>query len=625
MPGRKVTIVGSELLGRPGTGGAGTADSLLAVALGRQGHKVELLIASGREIGSLSDEWTSMYESSGVTTRVLGAVPGVQPPYLAPGLEVFNALRENPPEVVIADDWRALVYSALRARQIGLALEDTAFVIHCHGPGRVLTEFAQKVPDTLDRFGEAVAERTCIGLADAVVSPSAWLLDWMRRHGWPVPESARVIPYVREWVALDRPPARADANGPVRRLVFFGQLREGKGIRIFVRSLAALEPRLLDGLEVVFLGSDRGRWTADGVLEAISPEVRTRVSGIRFETQLDRDAALAELRRAGSLAVMPSLLDNSPNTVSECIDHGVPFVATATGGIPELVAESDRARVLCEPTADALATVLTNALESRPGFAPAQPASQPSEALEAWLDVVENVMPPRLPRGRAPHSVALVVTDDQSAQRAGRLADTTHSLDVDVVQAESRGAGLFRTSADWIMFLDNEDYPDDGMLDALVEAQAASGADAVTCGVRVAEGGETQFFLGEPGALGLVENQYGVTGLVRGSLLVSEQVPDGMTDPDWPLLANLSLAGAKIVSVPEVLAAHAGKPGRVDDVPGDGVVVLEAFESRAAQVRGMSQLAATLGAGLVRTKSSSSEHPRSDGFLRRAARKLGGR
>ena len=56
MSARRIAIVASELLGRPGTGGAGTADSLLAVALGRHGHAVELLVASGREIGTLNPD-----------------------------------------------------------------------------------------------------------------------------------------------------------------------------------------------------------------------------------------------------------------------------------------------------------------------------------------------------------------------------------------------------------------------------------------------------------------------------------------------------------------------------------------------------------------------------------------
>src|SRR5205807_8945492 len=126
----RIPVVASELLGRAGTGGAGTADSLLAVALGRHGHQVELLIASGRDIGRLDPEWTRIYASAGVDVRVLERLPGVRPAYQGPPYEVYLALRERPPEVVIADDWRGLAHTALRARQLGVALEETAFVVH---------------------------------------------------------------------------------------------------------------------------------------------------------------------------------------------------------------------------------------------------------------------------------------------------------------------------------------------------------------------------------------------------------------------------------------------------------------------------------------------------------------
>ena len=58
------------------------------------------------------------------------------------------------------------------------------------------------------------------------------------------------------------------------------------------------------------------------------------MSSIRFETRLERSGALKELLLPGTLAVIPSLLDNSPYAVAECIEHGIPFVATSTGGIP---------------------------------------------------------------------------------------------------------------------------------------------------------------------------------------------------------------------------------------------------------------------------------------------------
>ena len=583
MTSRRVTVVASELLGRAGTGGAGTADSLLAVALARAGHVVELLVASGREIGALSEEWTQIYESARVRIRVLERRAGVRPAFLAPALEVYEALRAAPPDVAIVNDWRGLGWAALRARQTAVALTETAFVVHCHGPGRVLAAFAQKVPETVERFGEEITERASVELADAVVSPSAWLLDWLREHDWPVPESARVVPYPRQSTVLDQEPGRAPAAERASRLAFFGQLREGKGIRIFLDALGELEP-----IDVVFLGAESKRWPREAIA--------ARAPGARIEAALTREDALAELLQPGTLAVMPSLLDNSPNTVSECIERGIPFVSTRVGGIPELVAEHDRDRVLCDPTAAELAEALRRGIDE---FAPAAPAHDPRASVDAWLELVSAVTPKPSRNGRRPTQVAVVAGGVESARRAQRLAGTTPSLDVEVVSAATRREGLARTAADWVVFLDDEDLPGDSFLETLVAAQASSGADLVTAAVEpVEEPGSIQLFLGDPGGFGLVGNHYGVVGLLRSELAAAERLPEGTGDPDWPLFARLALGGARVVSVPDVLARHSGVPGRVDDVPGDGLAVLDAFEE--AQERGplrdLPQLVATLAA-----------------------------
>ena len=560
MTARRVTVVASELLGRAGTGGAGTADSLLAVALGRHGHDVELLIASGRDIGELDAEWSRTYREANVRIRVLERLPGVRPVYHAPGYEVLQALRERAPDVVIADDWRGLAHASLRARQVGRALTGTAFVVHCHGPGRVLAEFAAKVPDTVARFAEEAMERGSVALADAVVSPSEWLLDWMREHGWPVPDDARVVQYIRESVTGDAPiPTQPHEPAPIRRLAFFGQLREGKGVRIFLAALELLRDRL-DGVEVVFLGAATPRWSAERILAAWPTA--------HVESGLTREAALAELRRPRTLAVMPSLLDNSPNAVSECIEQEIPFVATAVGGIPELIAPEDRARVLCAPTADDLAATLGRVL-AEPGFRPARPARDPQESVAAWLELVDTVEP--APAARAADEEELVLVGDA----------------------------------------------DPAVRDALAAARAASGADVVTAGIRPdGDPGAIHLFLGSPGALGLVENQYGVFGLVRRSLL-----GDGPVDRPWTLFARLALAGAEIVSIPEAIADYASSPGQVGDVPGEGLAVLRLFEQAdPTRLPDLPQLAATLAAAYARAARAAV--PQQPSAARRALRAL---
>src|SRR5438105_2536888 len=117
MTPRHVTVVASEALGMPGIGGPGTADSLLALALARSGHRVDLLVAPGREVTPIVPDWQHRYAAVDVTVRRLEPVR-VAPDFLAPSASVLAALRRDPPDVVIADDWRALAYAALRARQV---------------------------------------------------------------------------------------------------------------------------------------------------------------------------------------------------------------------------------------------------------------------------------------------------------------------------------------------------------------------------------------------------------------------------------------------------------------------------------------------------------------------------
>ena len=60
-------------------------------------------------------------------------------------------------------------------------------------------------------------------LADVVVSPSRYVIDWMQAQGWRVPADTRVIPYLTRFVATGEAQPRVDvATGPVRRVAFFG-------------------------------------------------------------------------------------------------------------------------------------------------------------------------------------------------------------------------------------------------------------------------------------------------------------------------------------------------------------------------------------------------------------------
>jgi glycosyltransferase involved in cell wall biosynthesis len=549
MAGRKrITFLADELLGYVRTGGIGTATTYLAVALGRMGHEVELLAVGDPPSAPMAEEWSRLYDRAGVAVRLLprsGAQ--IEPSYFARMRDVEEALAADPPDVVITQDLAAPAYTALRMRHLGLGFERTLFVVYCHGGRRWITDMARKVGVLPGAHAVTELERASVEIADVVVSPSAYLLDWMRDEGWRLPARTIVIPHLSRSAATGEVEARAVTNGGrVTRIAFFGRLEERKGLKPFAAGLNALPPELLRDVELEFVGGATPAWPSRRIEALLAERTRRALRRISFETDLDQPEAFARLSRPGTLAVMPSLGETFSNAVYECLERGIPFIASDAGAPAELVAAEDRGRVLFEPSADGVAAALRRVLSNGESFQPARPAFDPATGYEQWAAVVD--LQPEAHRRRDP--------------------------------------------ADSVVVCDEDAVLDDRCVELLTQAQAASGADVVTCGVRLADGTE-RLFLGEPRGLGLLANHYGTVGLVRRSLL-----PGGAArDDPWPLYADLSLGGATIVSIPRALADRRKDVGEVHGDPAAALRVVQSFEAYLpSPLRGLARLAAGLAA-----------------------------
>jgi O-antigen biosynthesis protein len=583
---RRVAIVSAQLLGvEHGSGGVGAATAFLALALARMGHDVRVLYIKEELPRPMDAEWACRYADAGVAIRHLPPpeVP-VEPARFTRLRRVELALRADPPDVVIAHEYGGPAYFAQRLRRLGLAFKDTVFVTYCHGTGPWIKEVTGNVRIRPEMIAHTPLEQAAVELADVVVSPSGYMLEWMREKGWRLPPDARVIPLVTQATAMGGPPSgpvETDGDRPVERLVFFGRLQKLKGVELFVRGLNALPPDLLEGVEVEFLGpaSDSN---PERLARLLSERTTRALQGLSFETGLDQGQALARLSAPGTLAVIPSLAENSPNVVYECLEGRIPFLASAVGGIGELVAAEDRARVLFEPTADGIAAALQRALVERGSLRPVRPAFDGAAVLRAWKDVLET-------QGRSVERELDRPAVDLVVEEPGRAGAQTYER-LNVIRAATREEGLQAGTADWVIFLDGDDMPEPDLVDVLVRSQAASGADVVSCALRRPEC--EHFFVGEPGAAGLLENGYGTVALLRRSLL-------GAVDgDDWPLLARLNAAGARVVSVPLPLVARTDSPGTLEQSPDDALRVVDAFEAALPpQLRPLARLAAGLAAG----------------------------
>jgi glycosyltransferase involved in cell wall biosynthesis len=83
--------------------------------------------------------------------------------------------------------------------------------------------------------------------------------------------------------------------------------------------------------------------------------------GVRHLPFMPKDRLLRHYREA-ALCVVPSLWDNSPNTVYEAMAAGRAVVASRVGGIPELVADGETGLLVEPGDADQLAAAVTRLL-----------------------------------------------------------------------------------------------------------------------------------------------------------------------------------------------------------------------------------------------------------------------
>jgi glycosyltransferase involved in cell wall biosynthesis len=132
----------------------------------------------------------------------------------------------------------------------------------------------------------------------------------------------RVVPNVVDTSVFN--PDGAQRNG---RLLNVGLFTEAKGHEYLFRAVAMVGRSI--SLDVVGDGARRGEY--ERLVRELGIADRVVFHGVLPKP------AVAELMRAAELFVLTSRYDNNPCVVIEAMASGLPVVATAVGGIPEMV------------------------------------------------------------------------------------------------------------------------------------------------------------------------------------------------------------------------------------------------------------------------------------------------
>jgi O-antigen biosynthesis protein len=376
---RRVCIATWEIEGPSRNAGIGTAYTSLADALKRVGYEVTVLFLLGCHPtdGNIID-WVDHYRTAkGINLIPLPMAhhPRIHAAWASSvSYHTYIWLKDHQHEfdIIHFPECQGLGFYSLLAKRQGLAFGNTTFVVGTHGPTFWVKEGSQDFIRNLGELEIDFMERTSVATADIVVSPSQYLLSWMKQNGWELPARTYVLPYVLPQTLLStKNGAQPRQNTAVREIVFFGRLEIRKGLKLFCDALDALSS---DGdrpdFEVTFLGKEThiyGRSSIGYICD------RSKQWPIRWRilSNMYQGSAIEYLRGSGRLALVASLADNFPNTVLECIGAGVPLLASDVGGIPEIISAEDRGNVCFEPRphvlAERLRTVLTHgAFSARP-------------------------------------------------------------------------------------------------------------------------------------------------------------------------------------------------------------------------------------------------------------------
>jgi glycosyltransferase involved in cell wall biosynthesis len=333
-----------------GGGGAGTYVRLVGRELVRRGVRVSVVAAWCPDCPSYyCDDGIAVHRPrrKGNLHWYLGKLPGLrslaQPVrYLENGWRwhrMLDALHRRERFSVVeftegGDFWHAFRHSF-------------PVVTHLHGSQFTFLRHSSRPLSAADHRQRRL-ELAFIRRARRVFSPSRNLVEAVRQEmEGPLPPEV-VLPYPLDPRLLAQDGAASEEKeGSPPTVLFAARNDPVKGAATLLQAVPLVRRHIPDAVFLLV-----GPQPAPGDL---------RPEGVRFIPFVPRDQLFRYYREA-TVCVVPSLWDNSPNTVYEAMAAGRAVVASRVGGIPELVADGETGLLVQSGDVEQLAAAITRLL-----------------------------------------------------------------------------------------------------------------------------------------------------------------------------------------------------------------------------------------------------------------------
>jgi glycosyltransferase involved in cell wall biosynthesis len=205
-------------------------------------------------------------------------------------------------------------------------------------------------------FDDLRARRQLVKQCDLVIAHSMATLERLATLDM-VPKKAVVIP-LGPYTPVDDSKLVYDPNhdGP-RRLLFFGNVREYKGIEELLVAFAALSPDLAVKLTIA------GQCNEPALRQVITELAEHSSERVELRLEHIPDNELTHLLAESDVAVLPFRRSTTSSSAMLALGHGLPIILPNLPGLAEL---PDEAVFRYDGTVEGLATVLAEVILAAP-------------------------------------------------------------------------------------------------------------------------------------------------------------------------------------------------------------------------------------------------------------------
>jgi glycosyltransferase involved in cell wall biosynthesis len=557
----------------------------------------------------VTQDWVESFGAEGINFQPLPndlgpqAVVGAKTQH-----ETYIWCKQQSFDVIHFPEWQGTGFFLTQAKRLGIAFTQTTLCVGVHSPTMWHDLENHRRVDDIDQLSIDALERGSVAFADVAVCPSQYLLGWLKEWGWPLPAESYVWPNVSP---VEERPAPKDVRA-AKEIVFFGRLESCKGLELFCAALRQLVQRqeLAADITVTFLGK-AGLVAGADSLSYLQQQAAQWPFSWQVLTGKSQGEAIEYLTAGPRLAVMPSLADNTPNVVHECIGLQVPFVTTTVGGIPEMIAVADHEETLAAPQPAALAQRIAWAVnngikvaspavdlqtvrdtwvawhEGRVGLQPSQPAvtqtGQPEPLVSVCLatrnraDMLRQALA-SLQQQSYPLFEVIVVDDGSDEEESIKALE---ELEPELVErgwrllrepqsypGAARNTAAKHARGEYLLFMDDDNLALPEEIETFVQAARWSQIPILTCAMDAFadQEGSSQTMqivhrwlpIGTALPLGALTNCFGDTNMfvcreVFFAVGAFPEEPGAGLVEDWIFFSRAALKGVEIAVVPEAL------------------------------------------------------------------------